>query len=385
LDVGQLLNVRNSPQTVFDDCDFENQVTALGTVYSLRFRPNSHYSKVINCRWNGVVATAISRGIYIENSSDTGNYSLGVSILTSRFKNIQPTNDGDAIVWDQAGFDSQGLVDNCEFEDCYKRFVKVTTNGVEINNCRGTVAHSTLTYQFSAFSLYGSNNSVRSCRAKATGNATLLYAVDISAGDGNEIVECRFENSATGTNYNSSRGVRVEAGVTGTTVHGCRFKNFQTPIFVVSSTTDLFLEQNKFLGTMTGNIITASTINGLVAEGNIAAANSGYFIGPMTHTNLAARGNVTAAILGFAATGISDGSTRQPTTLFSGNINSGNPVPDLDGGKLTMRAAAAPGSGDYAVGDSVYYTTPAAGGRIGLVCTTAGTPGTWKEFGAIDA
>jgi hypothetical protein len=43
-----------------------------------------------------------------------------------------------------------------------------------------------------------------------------------------------------------------------------------------------------------------------------------------------------------------------------------------------------PGSGTWAVGDRVYGTA-AAGGNIGVVCTTAGTPGTWKTFGAIAA
>jgi hypothetical protein len=43
-----------------------------------------------------------------------------------------------------------------------------------------------------------------------------------------------------------------------------------------------------------------------------------------------------------------------------------------------------PASGTWAVGDRV-YGTPAAGGTIGVVCTTAGTPGTWKTFGAIAA
>ncbi|MGK3957909.1 glycosyl hydrolase family 28-related protein [Arthrobacter sp. R4] len=46
---------------------------------------------------------------------------------------------------------------------------------------------------------------------------------------------------------------------------------------------------------------------------------------------------------------------------------------------------AAPTSGTYSVGDKVYATAPIAGGTIGWVCTTAGTPGTWKTFGAIAA
>lgn len=38
---------------------------------------------------------------------------------------------------------------------------------------------------------------------------------------------------------------------------------------------------------------------------------------------------------------------------------------------------------NWAVGTQIEYLTPVAGGNIGLVCTTAGTPGTWKTFGAV--
>ena len=38
----------------------------------------------------------------------------------------------------------------------------------------------------------------------------------------------------------------------------------------------------------------------------------------------------------------------------------------------------------WAKGDIVYNTGAAAGGKVGWVCVTAGTPGTWKAFGAID-
>ena len=35
------------------------------------------------------------------------------------------------------------------------------------------------------------------------------------------------------------------------------------------------------------------------------------------------------------------------------------------------------------LGTKVFFPSPTAGGYIGSVCTTAGTPGTWKDFGAI--
>lgn len=52
---------------------------------------------------------------------------------------------------------------------------------------------------------------------------------------------------------------------------------------------------------------------------------------------------------------------------------------------VRMLESAAPTTGTWRVGDIVYNDTPTAGGFIGWVCTTAGTPGTWKTFGAISA
>lgn len=47
--------------------------------------------------------------------------------------------------------------------------------------------------------------------------------------------------------------------------------------------------------------------------------------------------------------------------------------------------SAAPVSGTYAVGDRVYNKAPSAGGYSGWVCVSAGSPGTWKGFGLIEA
>lgn len=47
--------------------------------------------------------------------------------------------------------------------------------------------------------------------------------------------------------------------------------------------------------------------------------------------------------------------------------------------------STAPASGTWAVGDTVWDTTPSAAGSMGWVCVTAGAPGTWKTFGAIAA
>lgn len=46
---------------------------------------------------------------------------------------------------------------------------------------------------------------------------------------------------------------------------------------------------------------------------------------------------------------------------------------------------AAPTAGAWERSDIVFNSAPSANGTIGWVCTTAGTPGTWKTFGAIAA
>lgn len=44
---------------------------------------------------------------------------------------------------------------------------------------------------------------------------------------------------------------------------------------------------------------------------------------------------------------------------------------------------AAPTSGTWGRGCIVFNSEPSAGGTVGWVCVTAGTPGTWKAFGTI--
>lgn len=58
---------------------------------------------------------------------------------------------------------------------------------------------------------------------------------------------------------------------------------------------------------------------------------------------------------------------------------------DIVSGALRWRSAGPPAANTYRVGDTVERTGPTAGGRFGDVCVAAGTPGTWRAFGAIDA
>lgn len=50
---------------------------------------------------------------------------------------------------------------------------------------------------------------------------------------------------------------------------------------------------------------------------------------------------------------------------------------------VMVRGTEAPTTGAHVVGEIVWNTVPSSGGNIGWVCTTAGTPGTWKAWGTI--
>ncbi len=58
---------------------------------------------------------------------------------------------------------------------------------------------------------------------------------------------------------------------------------------------------------------------------------------------------------------------------------------DIVNTELVTSAGAAPAAGAWKRGDRCYYEDPSASGFIGEVCTTAGTPGTWKTFAPISA
>jgi hypothetical protein len=75
--------------------------------------------------------------------------------------------------------------------------------------------------------------------------------------------------------------------------------------------------------------------------------------------------------------------------VTNGALNSTRPY-FVNGYALSTASAhtagsAAPTTGTWQVGNIVWSNVPAAGGNVGWVCTTAGTPGTWKTFGAIAA
>lgn len=78
------------------------------------------------------------------------------------------------------------------------------------------------------------------------------------------------------------------------------------------------------------------------------------------------------------------GNSSRTTNTFAGHV--WYRITDFGKKEFMIDASSgAPATGTWVIGDKLYYRNPTAGGSIGSVCTTSGTPGTWKAFGAISA
>lgn len=78
------------------------------------------------------------------------------------------------------------------------------------------------------------------------------------------------------------------------------------------------------------------------------------------------------------ADGVPDGAFAFPNGYFMFQTSTGPHLVRVHIG------TAAPTTGTWRRGDRVYNRLPSAGGSVGWVCVTAGTPGTWKAFGNIE-
>lgn len=82
------------------------------------------------------------------------------------------------------------------------------------------------------------------------------------------------------------------------------------------------------------------------------------------------------------ASGLTFGRSAPVTDVFNAQIFA---LGSGSNARIYGTGTAAPTTGYHAIGEIVFNPTPSAAGKIGWVCTSSGTPGTWKPWGVIDA
>jgi hypothetical protein len=132
--------------------------------------------------------------------------------------------------------------------------------------------------------------------------------------------------------------------------------------------------QNAWLCTNAGSGTTASTGN---PDAQAAGIGETY-----TDANGVVWAWVCGAGLGITAQGAQ--LSPSPTIVQVGRTRVFKHHPKISTINTKILGTGAPASGQWYVGDQVEITDPVpSSGYIGLVCTTSGSPGTWKSFGQI--
>lgn len=195
-------------------------------------------------------------------------------------------------------------------------------------------------------------------------------------------------DSANLTDLQDAMGTRgwtlVETDPT-TTPAQALFTDINSALAVASASIDV--NNQKITGLGTPTLSTDAATKGY-ADGLVSGTNTG----DVTLTAVGSSPNANAASLSGQALTLQPASASFPGILTTGTQTIGGDK-TLSGtttltnmvlvAQLITSASAAPISGTYAKGTVVLNSNPESGGNIGWVCITAGTPGTWKEFGLI--
>lgn len=218
-------------------------------------------------------------------------------------------------------------------------------NGIEANNCVGLHISDNLLYDVAAGIQVGSSQGVEvfDNRINVTKqNGITLTDVTDAVVDTNRIID-----PASTDNASAEFGIQI-AGAT---------------------SADITLRNNKITDSLThmryGIYVSAGDQTSVDFIGNRVTGATDY------------------GMRGVAATACREWRDNDLQGTLGRHLN----APTSGGGRFAPHAygTAAPTTGAHIVGEVVWNSAPAASGTIGWVCTTAGTPGTWKTFGAISA
>lgn len=120
----------------------------------------------------------------------------------------------------------------------------------------------------------------------------------------------------------------------------------------------------------------------IAVTGNNIAANTGpaMVFNACTGTRVANNSCNTNGTIGATLSGACAGSNYEKSNRIPGTV-----VNTATGFRVEQLLTAVPASGNYVAGDTVWFSTPAAGAAPGAICTTSGAPGVWKAMAALSS
>jgi hypothetical protein len=317
---------------------------------------------------------------------------------------------------------SDVAVDGVQTSDVWTAFVVSSCDQVTINN---PVLSNTLAtadngfYVISSSDVYITNPTVRNWKDEPVvfSSATRSFVI------GGTIVNDAPTNSCIGYENCTDIGVigttflrdlqtliksrNSNTTTNGVTVKNCYFKGRQSDdliAFNAGTTNGVVIDGNTFdrtydtgftdppLLTMTGVGTDRFVIdrNTWILREAAAAPASDFTINLNCSSPSSFRGNRLlnfTASARFRVNGLS-GLVETDTLFNQSNIDAKRNTNYNDqavGGPRQMFGIAIPAAGAWNRGDIVWNVNASAAGKVGWICVTTGTPGTWKAFGVIDA
>lgn len=230
-------------------------------------------------------------------------------------------------------------------------------------------------------------------RVTISGNT---FTTNLTGGDGINLINVIGAVVNANVVHNARHGINANA-CDGLTVSNNRFHALQQNGLLFTATNDVEVVYNRVIDcgsegnasaefgiqvhtTSTGYRIVGNTISD--SAGNM---RYGLYLSGTAHNTIAVRNN--------EFTGATDYGARldaaQAVKEWNNNVCQGAlgdiftfPSTLVVGGPPAQATGIAPPTtGTWVRGSIVWNRTPTAGGTLGWICTTAGTPGTWASFG----
>lgn len=351
------------------DCEFKNG-------YGSHFRLNGSQNVLIeNCYFHDITG----------DISNMGNclYCHPVKNLTVRKCRCNNVME-DFIYLDGDPDSVDGIVENVYIDNCYINNTGhnntqtspnaigingdcrhiVISNNIITNGCNGIktdVRYNTLPSDINIYGNIISNNSQNGMTIKSNDNFINDNKISYSNQDGIYVRECN--NTVINNNIinNSSRYGIFNNGSYHVNINNCIcYDNYSTGIFIGNN------EAGKCYHININNCECFKSDTGNQATGIFV-----YHAEDVKVLSCKCYNNTVNYDLG-----------RPQTINLVSQLNPSFTKNDV---RSLMYSNAIPNSGSYNVGDIILYDTPTPGGYVGAVCTTAGAPGTWKEFGSIES
>jgi parallel beta-helix repeat protein len=292
--------------------------------------------------------------VYVGKADDAGikvsGYKKGIASFTPSFTNPD------------YGFALRNRISNCTVKDAYHGIELV--GGAQCDIVDNAIINS---YQHGIRLADGGwnccvvGNKVMDCDHTAL---YLDYAQNVSI-DNNPFLKSTRSLLATGISFGEVRDIVVSNNVVVGVVTDTILTGPSETIILNSNNVEGYLDFRETNNVQVfGNLVTQHI--------RVSGTSEGYAID-----------NIVASLTTVAADMVQAGGK----VMYKNNLLETSKLPASPEvqGSILGASSAIPTTGTFRAGDIIFTASPSAGGTIGWVCTTAGTPGTWKTFGAITA